>query len=152
MCEPKKETNLTRRDVLLLAGTGLVGAALAPLGLQAAEGADPKTNKLSIGKPQDYPAGTVKMFPEQKFAVLADAMGVYALSLVCTHKGGPLDYKAGEGFICQWHGAVFDQAGKVLKAPAREPLPWYEVSLDKEQLWVDLNKTVPAGTHWSLPV
>ena len=56
---------------------------------------------------------------------------IFAISDVCTHAEFPMH----EGFVttgcrieCAWHGATFDlRNGSVIRPPADEPLPTYEV-------------------------
>ena len=65
---------------------------------------------------------------------LANVAGqLYAIEDDCTHVGGPLDEGdlEGEVLTCPWHLAQFDvRSGKVLRGPARENLPTYEVRVE----------------------
>lgn len=42
---------------------------------------------------------------------------VVAFADVCTHVGGPLEFKEGQ-FVCAWHGACFDTQGRRCSGPA----------------------------------
>ncbi|RLT26522.1 MAG: non-heme iron oxygenase ferredoxin subunit [Chloroflexi bacterium] len=66
---------------------------------------------------------------------------VYAIDNICTHDGGPL----GEGrlragrVICPRHGAAFDaRTGKVLTLPAVKSVRAYPVTIDGDDVLVDL--------------
>ncbi|MGA9154149.1 MAG: Rieske 2Fe-2S domain-containing protein [Candidatus Nitrosopolaris sp.] len=55
---------------------------------------------------------------------------VYALDVVCSHEGGPLDEGTLEGYEveCPWHGSKFDvRTGEVTNPPAEIPQLSYEV-------------------------
>ena len=55
-----------------------------------------------------------------------------ALSLSCTHQGCTVNKKDNGKFICPCHGAVYDQEGKVLQAPAPRKLNTYQVIAQEE--------------------
>ena len=69
----------------------------------------------------DIPPGGALVFREQRLAVLRDAGGPYALSLVCTHLVCTVIVSAGE-MACPCHGSRFDRQGRVLNGPADKPL------------------------------
>ena len=82
---------------------------------------------------------------------------VRAMSQVCTHQRCNLKLMPG-GFQCPCHGAQFDKEGRVLKGPATEDLPHFELSLSREgelrvhlgkitssEYWFDLQKKRPVG-------
>lgn len=79
--------------------------------------------------------------------VLAKLQGkVYALGAVCTHKGADLSEGVIEGEMirCPWHHSGFDiRTGAVVRPPAREPEPVYDVKLEDGQIWVSRR---PRGT------
>ena len=67
----------------------------------------------------------------------------YAMGNICTHIGCPLLGGSLEGKIitCACHGSQFDiTTGEVVKGPADEPEPTYEVKLDGENILVGRKK------------
>ena len=63
----------------------------------------------------------------------------YAIQDVCTHDGGVLTGGTVEGSIitCPRHGAQFDiTTGAVLRMPAFEPLPTYEVRVEGDEVQI----------------
>ena len=66
---------------------------------------------------------------------------IYAIEDVCTHDGGPLDQGTleGEHVICPRHGATFDvRTGDALTLPAVVPVMTFEVSLEGDEIYVDV--------------
>src|SRR5215217_471 len=67
---------------------------------------------------------------------------VYAVHNVCTHAYAHMNEGRlrGHRLICPLHGASFDiRSGKVLGAPATEPLPSYAVRLTNEMIEVQVD-------------
>lgn len=92
---------------------------------------------VAVARTEDVPPGTLAVVElDGHFICLANVAGhYYAVEDDCTHIGGPLDQGelAGEVLTCPWHFAQFDiRTGRVLRGPARERLPTYEVRLDGE--------------------
>jgi 3-phenylpropionate/trans-cinnamate dioxygenase ferredoxin subunit len=66
---------------------------------------------------------------------------IYAVEDVCTHDGGALDGGELEGcrIMCPRHGAFFDvTTGKALTLPAVSPLPVFPVTIDGDEISVDV--------------
>jgi nitrite reductase/ring-hydroxylating ferredoxin subunit len=65
---------------------------------------------------------------------------VLALADNCTHQEFPMSSGVVLGgcvIECAWHGARFDcRTGRVLKGPAEEPLPTYEVKVVDGEIFV----------------
>jgi 3-phenylpropionate/trans-cinnamate dioxygenase ferredoxin component len=67
---------------------------------------------------------------------------IYAVEDVCTHDGGELDAGELDGcrVMCPRHGAFFDvTTGKALTLPAVSPLPTYPVTIDGDDIRVDVD-------------
>jgi 3-phenylpropionate/trans-cinnamate dioxygenase ferredoxin component len=67
---------------------------------------------------------------------------IYAVEDVCTHDGGALDGGELDGcrVMCPRHGAFFDvKTGKALTLPAVSPLPVYPVTVDGDDIRVDVS-------------
>jgi 3-phenylpropionate/trans-cinnamate dioxygenase ferredoxin subunit len=66
---------------------------------------------------------------------------LYAVEDVCTHDGNPLDAGALDGvrIMCPRHGAYFDvTTGAALSLPAVSPLPTFPVTVDGDDVNVDV--------------
>lgn len=107
----------------------------------------------------EYPMDFVAVLPENELAentmrrveagevpvLLARQNGeIFAIAHTCSHLGGPLS--EGELFDdcsvrCPWHGSVFSlEDGSVLKGPATEPQPKFEVRVNNGQIEVRLSE------------
>jgi 3-phenylpropionate/trans-cinnamate dioxygenase ferredoxin component len=67
---------------------------------------------------------------------------IYAVEDVCTHDGGELDggELTGCRIMCPRHGALFDvTTGNALTLPAVSPLPTYAVTIDGDDISVDVD-------------
>jgi 3-phenylpropionate/trans-cinnamate dioxygenase ferredoxin subunit len=67
---------------------------------------------------------------------------LYAVEDICTHDGGELDGGELDGcrIMCPRHGAFFDvMTGKALTLPAVSPLPTYPVTVDGDDVSVDVD-------------
>ncbi|MCG8586919.1 MAG: non-heme iron oxygenase ferredoxin subunit [Pirellulales bacterium] len=65
----------------------------------------------------------------------------YATDNACSHVGGPLSEGSliGKEVTCPWHGAQFDvTSGKALGGPARGDAKCYPVSVDGDDILVEL--------------
>ena len=77
----------------------------------------------------DQPAKLVEV-EGQKIALFRVDGTIYALSDICTHRGGPLSEGELEGaeVTCPWHGAKFDiRTGAVVGPPAPQAVKSYPV-------------------------
>ncbi len=105
---------------------------------------------VRVGKPEDFPPGTVKVIPEHQVRIVSTDAGIAALSMVCTHLGCVVNEVA-EGFHCPCHGSKFDGEGKIKSGPAPRSLPWLQVSQAPDgMLLVDAKSDIAPGTFYSV--
>ena len=135
--------DLPRRIVLkvslALSGALTLAGLLRFLGYQPAPAAP---TRFTLKPPADYPTGSATSISEAKAWLFRDEAGLYAVSAVCTHLGCTATY-ADAQFDCPCHGSQFNQAGFVLRGPARLPLRHIQLSLSDEGRVV-LDTTVEA--------
>jgi Rieske Fe-S protein len=141
------EFDLKRRQFF---ATGCAGV-LALSGLSLASGCgseDGSGDRVVAGKLSDFPLGERTLLSAEKIFIVHVAEGLAAISAKCTHQGCTVQAQEGAGgFSCACHGSGFDAQGAVLQGPASSPLSWFAVSLDADQVVVDLNTKVSAGTY-----
>jgi cytochrome b6-f complex iron-sulfur subunit len=104
-----------------------------------------------IGRPEDYPAGTVTYVAEVQAYVGHDAGGLYALDAVCPHLGCLVERVNEGGFSCPCHGSCFDAGGVVTAGPATVSLQYLTLSLDGEGRLM-LDRSQPADQSYRLSV
>ncbi len=153
--ETQKKDGVSRRDFLGLASFwAAVLSFLTVLGgtfrMTKATVHYEESRKFKIGKPDEFPIGTVKVLAEKNVFIFAGNDGLHAISNVCTHLGcivAAVDW----GFQCPCHGSKFNKSGKVIGGPAPRPLPWLEVSRHVDgNLVVDASKEVKMGTKFKV--
>jgi nitrite reductase (NADH) small subunit/3-phenylpropionate/trans-cinnamate dioxygenase ferredoxin subunit len=88
-----------------------------------------------VGQVSDFPAGKLKKVQVSKEdVVIANIDGkIYAMTAMCTHRGGPLDEGELEGttVICPYHGGQFDiTTGKVVAPPPKKDEVSFEVRIE----------------------
>ncbi len=149
---PHTENLTTRRRMLAwLSGFGLFGSAvisavsnLVFIKPRATYGAP---NRFSIGKPEEFPAGTRISLDEHHVCVVREGEKLCAISTVCTHLGCIIGTTE-TGFSCPCHGSRYDQDGNVTGGPAPKALPWYQLTLAPNgELEIDKGAEVKAGTY-----
>lgn len=107
-----------------------------------------ESKRYKVGKPENFPVGTVKKFDREKFFIFTDDDGIYAVSAVCTHLGC-IVYQTDWGFQCPCHGSRYDKDGMVIRGPAPRALPWHEIiQLTDGTLEVDTANEVARGTKY----
>ncbi len=123
---------MRRRQFIISLFQIMLGWLLGATGLRAQTTVRDRTTFV-LGFPRDYPPGTVKHLIFYDAFLISDSEGIYALSSVCTHRGGPL-FKTdkNDAFVCRRHHARFDLNGNVVRGPAYSPLPWLKLGLDKQ--------------------
>lgn len=153
--EAHDKEGVTRRDFLGLASLGAV--ILSSLAVLAGIFRMSKPNvryeestRFKIGKPENFPVGTVKKLDDKGVFIFANDDGLHAISSVCTHLGCIVNI-AEWGFQCPCHGSKYNENGKVIGGPAPRSLAWLEISRNVDgSLEVDTAKEVPVGTKFKL--
>ena len=88
---------------------------------------------ITAGNVSGLAVGALNAIPGRTVAMGRDAMGVYALTLVCTHQGctaAPAGNTGARQINCPCHGSQFDRNGAVINGPAARPLVHYAVTID----------------------
>ncbi|MEW6738825.1 MAG: ubiquinol-cytochrome c reductase iron-sulfur subunit [Nitrospirota bacterium] len=153
--EAHEKTGMSRRDFLGLASLG--AAIISSLAVLAGTFRMFKPNvryeestKFKIGKPEDFPAGTVRKLDDKGIFIFSKDDGIYAISAICTHLGCIVN-QVDWGFLCPCHGSRYNEHGKVIGGPAPRSLAWLEISEAIDgSLEVDTAKSVPVGTKLKL--
>jgi cytochrome b6-f complex iron-sulfur subunit len=149
--DPDAEPLSSRRQFLVRAGNWTVfacalGAAAGSVRLAAPDFFEGPPERFPLGLPSDFKTGTLTWLQDKQIFVLRDGGGFAAFSSRCTHLGCTVRRTA-DGFFCPCHGARYDEKGRVIAGPAREPLPWFEVWAEPDgRIWIDTGKRVPPGT------
>lgn len=142
---------MPRRDFLGLssmftAAAALLFATVGMLRLPKAAVLPVPARKFRVTVPETLPAGAAFQPPGRNVAVVRDAEGVFAVSLICTHLGCVVKPSA-TGFDCPCHGSKFAPDGSVTHGPAPVALNWIEVSGADGDYTVDESVIVPQGTR-----
>jgi len=97
---------------------------------------------FKAGKPDDFPETSVTFMEDERVFLVRQGNTFRCLSAICTHLGCTVN-RAEQGYHCPCHGSLFDDQGKVESGPAPHPLPWFLVTLSKDnRLLVDKNQAV----------
>ena len=99
-----------------------------------------KTGEIAVGKFKEAQAG------DKRLLVCHTPSGFHVVDDTCTHDDGPLGdgWLDGEAIECPRHGAKFDVcSGKVLCLPAAVPINSYRVTVDGDQVKVNLSDVIP---------
>jgi Rieske Fe-S protein len=138
--------NLTRRKVLVAAGTAAASCALLS-GCQLQEDDKPPqitTGTVNIGPASDFPAGRVnqKYLALYGIMIANDSGTRVAIRPKCTHKGCAVKWNNDtRAYECPCHGARFNMLGIPVKGPAIKPLAMVACTVEADgTLMVDLTK------------
>ncbi|WP_307624067.1 Rieske (2Fe-2S) protein [Streptomyces sp. V3I7] len=135
---PARPTPASRRTVLRGAAvTPLAGLGLTACGPGAgAAGAPKPTAPVQLGAESEVAKGGATLYREHNVVVSRDDDGTLkAYSTICTHAGCAINRLQGTTLICPCHGSEFDaRTGKVLQAPATEPLNELPVKVAKGRI------------------
>ncbi len=113
---------------MLLASGGLLVRYLTPRRAV-------KRQVLASAARADVPINGALVFRNERLALLRDAHGFYALSLVCTHLGCTVTVTE-DVLSCPCHGSRFDRQGRVLSGPADRSLARMDVEVLGERIEV----------------
>jgi 3-phenylpropionate/trans-cinnamate dioxygenase ferredoxin subunit len=99
---------------------------------------------VKAAKVRDIPPGRVKVVEvgEEDVALCNVDGELFAVANVCTHDDGPLGagYLLGDEIECPRHGARFNvRTGAVKTLPAIIPIPTFEVKIEGEDVYVDVD-------------
>jgi nitrite reductase/ring-hydroxylating ferredoxin subunit len=160
---PKKYSNnsvtisgpkgLTRRRFCCLAA----GAVPVSAFLAACHGAEDETpvDRSFVLCPISKIRTGQNRFDLESLLLIKDEAGIGAMTMTCTHQRCALKIENGiDGqapIVCPCHGSLFTERGDVLKGPATEPLPWFEVSIDAQGMVV-VNLAKRVNPEWRLKV
>jgi cytochrome b6-f complex iron-sulfur subunit len=148
---PTTNEEFARRKALALLGTGALAVAGLGTAITGFRFLEPSVvyeedARVSVGKPDEIPPGTVLVIPKHGLYVIRSAAGFFALSSVCTHLGCMTRYVPENAQIaCPCHGSRFSIEGKVTAGPAPRPLRRLQITVEHGVLVVDASKEVPAG-------
>jgi cytochrome b6-f complex iron-sulfur subunit len=151
--EIKENPEVSRRDFLGLAAFGAailssLGALWGMLRIFKPNVYYEESLKFKIGKPENFPEGTIRKIDEKNLFVFSDEGGIYAITAICQHLGC-IVYTMEWGFQCPCHGSKYDKAGSVIAGPAPRGLPWFEITQGVDgSLIVDASKEVARGTKY----
>jgi len=95
-----------------------------------------------VAEISELSSGRKEITIEENKILLLNLNGeIYAIGSRCPHKGLSLAQGKIEGNIitCPYHGSRFDVAtGQVIKGPAKEGLPVYEVKVEEKDILISL--------------
>jgi nitrite reductase/ring-hydroxylating ferredoxin subunit len=109
---------------------------------------------LAAGNVSGLAVGALNAIPNSTVAIGRDAMGLYALTLVCTHQGctaAPAGATGARQVNCPCHGSQFDRNGAVIRGPATRPLVHFSVTIDASGNIVVHSNTQVAATVRAVP-
>jgi 3-phenylpropionate/trans-cinnamate dioxygenase ferredoxin subunit len=84
---------------------------------------------------------TVVEVEEEEIALCNVGGKIYAVANMCSHDDGPLGngHLHGDQIECPRHGARFSvRTGEVQVLPAIVPIPAFEVKVEGDDVWVDV--------------
>ena len=110
------------------------------------ENKQPTSQKLVLGPVSDFKDPITEL---PIFRLLIENLGtpqqpkLRALKLVCTHQDCGLSVRPDLKEIhCPCHGSKFSLSGTVLTGPAKKNLNWHPLTIEKNQLVIDMGSFV----------
>jgi nitrite reductase/ring-hydroxylating ferredoxin subunit len=139
--EAPRPTVFTSRRRFIQLGVVAVGAAWAGTFVQSK--LFPQAT-VQEARPVEFPlselaVGAAKQitYAGSQAIVIRTAESIKAFSLVCTHLGCTVEWRAGEKeFYCPCHDGRFDQFGEVIAGPPPVPLEQFPVKVEGDKVIV----------------
>ncbi len=131
------EKSDSRRQFLQNAGVvagALVLTRAVPAGaqVQVEETAAPVSATLNLSEHKELEkvgGWEIIEIGAERVIVAHTASGFTACSAVCPHRGCDVEYRLGDKqFVCPCHNSRFDEAGKVVKGPAKTDLKPFDAA------------------------
>ena len=147
--------NPERRNFLALSLKVLAGVAALELGaagilfLRARSLEGKFGGIITVGKLEDFKAGSVTEFEDENFYLLAfEGGGFMALYRRCTHLGCTVNWMPTKGkFYCPCHAASFDGNGESEATVAPRALDTFQVFMDEGLVKVDTSQVIMREHH-----
>lgn len=157
-------TDIERRKFLCVLGAVGAGATLATVpGCGTTPGAPPAT-PFSAGRVTDHAQDLYRLYSAQKIIVGRDAMGFYAMSIICPHEGYDVGFVSQGGsctgsslctsssttgaLVCSsGHGGTFSANGVRTAGPPPSNLTHYQVTVGVTDAGTDRVITVNPGVE-----
>jgi Rieske Fe-S protein len=111
----------------------LVGGCVAAGACSSSPASPADVGDVPAGSVSSLSVDSLSAIPGAPACIGRDAMGVYAMTLTCTHEGcdiGQNGTVSAQGLRCGCHGSAFDVDGNVVTGPATAPLAHFAVSAD----------------------
>ena len=161
-------SELTRRQFCVVSGAGLAltacggssadtlpqdMAAPSDLATPVADQANAVcTGMVNAGPQSALAVGQAKLITCAKVYVLRDALGIYAMTAICTHMMCTVQFMAARhDFECPCHMSAYDFNGAVTNPPAMLPLQHFACSSDaSDNIIVNVDQKVDASTRLSM--
>jgi cytochrome b6-f complex iron-sulfur subunit len=129
----------------------LVGGCVAASACSSSPASPADVGDVAAGNESALSVDSLSAIPGVPACIGRDAMGVYAMTLTCTHEGcdmGETGTVSAQGLHCGCHGSEFDVDGNVVTGPATTPLAHFAVSADAAgELTVHTGSEVDASTR-----
>jgi nitrite reductase/ring-hydroxylating ferredoxin subunit len=140
--EQMEQRRCSRREFIVLSAGTIVVAACGT-------GSGPAGGDVTVGNVSDLAVGSSRVASDSSCVVVRDSLGVYAMTLTCTHAGCNMaNGVGGSQIFCSCHGSAFGLSGAVIAGPARQALDHLAVSVDASGvITVHTGQTVTADTR-----
>ena len=145
-------TTTSRREFLKQAGTlsacvccfgalNVLDSCSTTKGIAGSETNDMVSVPASSFNDKNYLVVQTKKYEEPIFVAKQPDGSFMALSMKCTHKGCTVKVpeENTNKMVCPCHGSQFSTQGNVLKGPATQPLPSFNVTTESQLVIVHFN-------------